>query len=134
MKYSFLLYIFIITSCANTTSTDTNMTITSTHSQPAQFTIVTKKGTTVIDLVSQFGIGTALLSLSKGKWPEKIVLHLHLQGLEGFNVSNGKIKLEKENLTITRSDNKRYYIVQLPTELFTYDVNEVSIQWLDFYR
>jgi hypothetical protein len=41
-----------------------------------------------------FGISQALIDRKDEKWPDAVVLRLHLKGLENFKVTKGKVKLE----------------------------------------
>ena len=43
---------------------------------------------------SPFGISDAVIERADEKWPDAVVLRLHLKGLENFSVSNDKVKLE----------------------------------------
>ena len=43
---------------------------------------------------SPFGISNAVIERAGEKWPDAVVLKLHLKGLENFKVTNGKVKLE----------------------------------------
>lgn len=43
---------------------------------------------------SPFGISNAVIERKSEKWPDAVVLLLHLKGLESFQVSHGKLKLE----------------------------------------
>ena len=105
------------------------------------------KNKTVIDISSEFEIGTVRIFLVEGSWPEKIAVHLHLTGLEGFSVTNGKIVLERHEVTVNALDNNGnlinqkyllkqagFYEVMLPSSLFDKETREITISWVDFYR
>ncbi len=105
------------------------------------------KDKTVIDISSEFGIGTVKILLVQGCWPEKITVHLHLTGMEGFSVTNGKIVLERHEITVNALDNNGnlinqkhllkqagFYEVMLPSSLFDKETMEITISWVDFYR
>jgi hypothetical protein len=73
--------------------------------QPQAFKITTKrkddavevraeKDRTVFSVTSPFGISQAVVERKGEKWPEAVVLRLHLKGLENFRASNGKVTLE----------------------------------------
>lgn len=47
----------------------------------------------VFSIRSPFGISNAAIERTGEKWPDAVVLRLHLQGLESFQASNGKVKL-----------------------------------------
>ena len=52
---------------------------------------------------SPSGIGGATIERTEDKWPEAVVMKLHLKGLENFVVSNGKTKL---HAAVSRRDGK----------------------------
>ncbi len=71
----------------------------------SQFKITTKRAddkvevkveqdTTVISVLSPFGISQAVIELTSGKWSDSVILRLHLNGLESVKISNGKVTLE----------------------------------------
>jgi hypothetical protein len=73
--------------------------------QPAKFKITTKrkddsvevssdKDKTVFGMKSPFGISQAVIEREGEKWPEAVVLRLHLKGLERFRASNGKVTVD----------------------------------------
>ncbi len=47
------------------------------------------KGSVVFDVAEQSGIGGGTISLIEGQWPEKVLIRIHLAGLEGFEVTVG---------------------------------------------
>lgn len=72
--------------------------------QPTKFKVTTKrkddavevraeKDRTVFSVKSPFGISQAVIERTDDKWPEAVVLRLHLKGLESFRASNGKVTL-----------------------------------------
>jgi hypothetical protein len=72
---------------------------------PPQFKITTKRDTDTVEVKVEknqtlfsihrpFGIGHAVIEPADEKWPDAVVLRLHLKGLENFRVTNGKVKLE----------------------------------------
>ncbi|GJQ60669.1 MAG: hypothetical protein D8M57_11000 [Candidatus Scalindua sp. AMX11] len=109
--------------------------------------ILRSENRTIIDVSSEFGIGTVTIFLAKGRWPEKADVHLHLAGLEGFSVTNGKITLDLNEVSVKAFDNdgnlldqkqhlKRdgFFEVTLPSPLFDKETREITISWVDFYR
>ena len=73
--------------------------------EPTKFKITTKrdndtvevraeKDKTVFSVKSPFGISQAVIERTDEKWPDAVVLRLHLKGLENFRASNGKVTLE----------------------------------------
>lgn len=68
------------------------------------FKITTKRNTdsvevrahkekTVFSVKSPYGISQATIERRDEKWPDSIVLHLHLKGLENFQATNGLVTL-----------------------------------------
>jgi hypothetical protein len=53
-----------------------------------------KNDTTIIDVISPFGIDRVTLGRISNKWPPKFSVHLHLRGLESFKVSSGETTVE----------------------------------------
>jgi len=49
---------------------------------------------TVFAIKSPFGISQAVIERAGEKWPDVVVLRLHLKGLESFRVSNAKVTLD----------------------------------------
>ncbi len=47
------------------------------------------KGSVVFDVTDQVGIGGGVIYLVEGQWPKKVLIRLHLTGLEGFGVTIG---------------------------------------------
>jgi hypothetical protein len=73
--------------------------------QPTRFKVTTKrkddavevraeKDRTVFSVKSPFGISQTVIERTDDKWPEAVVLRLHLKGLESFRASNGKVTLD----------------------------------------
>lgn len=52
------------------------------------------KEKTAFIVKSPFGISNAVIERKSEKWPDAVVLLLHLKGLESFQVTNDKVKLE----------------------------------------
>jgi hypothetical protein len=63
-----------------------------------------EKDQTVFSIHSPFGISQAVIERTQEKWPEAVVLRLHLKGLESFRVSNGKVTLDA---AVSSSDDRR---------------------------
>jgi hypothetical protein len=52
------------------------------------------KDQVIVSIHSPFGIGDAVIERIGEKWPDAVVLRLHLGGLESFRASNGKLVLD----------------------------------------
>lgn len=53
-----------------------------------------EKDKVVFSVHSPFGISNAAIERTGENWPDGVVLRLHLNGLENFRVTNGRVKLE----------------------------------------
>lgn len=56
--------------------------------------VTTEMDKVVFSIHCPFGISNAVIERTGEKWPDAVVLRLHLKGLESFQVTNGKVKLE----------------------------------------
>ena len=56
--------------------------------------VTAKNDKAVISVRSPFGISHAEIERSYVKWPDSVILRLHLKGLESLKISNGKVTLE----------------------------------------
>jgi hypothetical protein len=75
------------------------------RNQPAKFKITTKRkddsvevradnGKVVFLIKSPVGISQAIIEREAGKWPDTVVVQLHVKGLESFKAANGKVTLD----------------------------------------
>ena len=89
--------------------------VTAGDDKPPTFKITTKRDTdkvdvkfekdqTVFSIHSPFGISQAVIERKEEKWPEGVVLRLHLKGLESFRISNGKVTLDA---AVSSSDDRQ---------------------------
>ena len=53
-----------------------------------------EKDQAVLSLHSPFGISHAVIERTGEKWPNTVMLRLHLKGLESLRVTNGKVTLD----------------------------------------
>ena len=117
------------------------------HGSPNSILATIERSKTIFDVKSGFGIGGGKIKLATGEWPDKVLVRLHLTGLEGFSVSNGKQSLTRSDLDIRMFDSKGkpaegsyllkkkgYYEATIPPSLLGSDVPEIEISWVDFYR
>ena len=120
------------------------------HDLPNQIDVTASKRKAVIDIRSQFGIGSGTVHLVRGNWPREIVVRLHLGGLEGFDVSNGTTSVSKSDMQVKMVDKDgkplagkyllkeqakgAYYEVELPAQLLGKGVTTLKMSWVDFYR
>ena len=142
--------------------------------QPPLFKIATDKGgddlsvsnageTAIFDVRSQSGIGSATIELVAGTAPRKILVRLHLSGLEEFRLlyENTVIAVSISNRDIgsvsersispdgkeepiepdsplwmdTRVvPDQEYFEITLPEDLLNDGRRSFSMRWIDFYR
>src|SRR4029077_14222709 len=73
--------------------------------QPQGFEVTTKraddavvvqsdKDKTVFSVKSPFGISQAVIEREGEKWPDAVMLRLHLNGLSSFRASNGTVRVD----------------------------------------
>jgi hypothetical protein len=117
------------------------------HGSPNSILATIERSKTIFDVKSGFGIGGGKIKLATGEWPEKVLVRLHLTGLEGFSVSNGNQSLTRSDLDIRMLDSKGnvkegryllktkgYYEAVVPPSLLGPEVKELQISGVDFYR
>ena len=120
------------------------------HDLPNQIEVTATRRKGVIDVRSQFGIGSGTIHLVRGSWPREMVVRLYLGGLEGFNLSNGTSSVSREDMQVRMMDKdgnslpgkylpkehakQGYYEVQLPAQLLGKGVTMLEMSWVDFYR
>jgi hypothetical protein len=119
-------------------------------------TVVTEKERTVFVVKSPSGISQATIERTEEKWPETIVLRLHLKGLENFKAGNGKVTLhaavsqgkvrqwkdgkEKEPLEgespfwMPFKAQDTSYELMLPRAFLADNPKSITLNWIDFYR
>jgi hypothetical protein len=79
--------------------------LTAGDDTPPPFKITTKrnddrvevkmeKAKAIFSVHSPFGISHAVIERTGEKWPDAVMLRLHLKGLENIRASNGKVRLE----------------------------------------
>ena len=117
------------------------------HGSPNSIEAKVAESSVVFDVKSGSGIGSGSIKLKEGNWPKKVLVRLHLRGLEGFSVSNGKKTIQRSDLNVRMLDpegnllegkyllkNKGYYEAIVPSSLLGPEVREIQIRWVDFYR
>ena len=57
------------------------------HDGFRQIKATLSKDSVVFDVTDQFGIGGGVINLVEGSWPKKVLIRLHLTGLEGFRTT-----------------------------------------------
>ncbi|MBM3125731.1 MAG: hypothetical protein FJZ87_11785 [Chloroflexi bacterium] len=126
-------------------------------------TISDEEGTTVIDVESPFGIGSARIDLLSGSLPEKMIARLHLMGLEEFRLAYADrvIFASAASGAVTEVGGQRiqdsgmeqpiapghplwlevqfvsapgYFEIAFPEEFSQRAGESFEIQWVDFFR
>jgi len=125
-----------------------------------QIVFTTSNELLLIDITSPTGIGGATIDKTAGQWPPKIILRLHLKGLEDFkfkygaktveaSVSSQNNKVVREELVqdgqvtslnagdvywMNVTSNPGYFDIEAPADFLTSGENTFTIEWIDFYR
>ena len=58
-----------------------------------KITITAKDKVTTVNIVSPFGIDNATLHRTGERWPDSMVISLHLKGLESFTAGSGQVEV-----------------------------------------
>ena len=87
-----LVATFLSVGCASATD-ESPFKITSKRDDD-KIEVTARNDKAVISVHSTAGISQALIERNIEHWPDTVTLRLHLKGLEGLRVSNGKITLE----------------------------------------
>ena len=123
-------------------------------------TVEATKERTVFVVKSPAGISHASIERLDEGWPKSVVLRLHLKGLEGFQVTNGKVTREaavssqekppkvrlwkdgKEDDPLTEKSPfwtdilivGGTFEIALPKAFFEGSPKTITLHWIDFYR
>ena len=123
-------------------------------------TFNTSNNTLLIDITSLTGIGSAAIEKTSGQWPGKIVMRLHVKGLErfafqytgnsiGVGVSShgdntvhevceqaGKLSTLNagDPYWIAVTPGEGYFDLEAPPDFLKSEENKFTIEWIDFYR
>jgi hypothetical protein len=113
-----------------------------------------------IDVASPAGIGGAAIEKTAGQWPSRILVRLHVKGLESFKFHYADITIEvnasshgDKTVRETRertglSDTPKpgdpdwiavtpgedYFDIKASTAFLKSGANKFTIEWIDFYR
>ena len=74
-----------------------------TKRQEDKVEVEVDKDTAIFSIHSPFGIGLATIRRTNEKWPESVMLRLHLKGLESFKATNSRVALA---VSVTSHDDK----------------------------
>ncbi len=104
MKYLFILLFMICTGCFNQQAASPTFNTECRNSHQCQIGINANQGQVTFSVASKTGIGRGNIKLIKGEWPAKVLLRLHLKGLEGLNISTGSKRVELHELKATKHE------------------------------
>jgi len=95
MKHSLIivLALILVFGCASHRAHDhrlPSVRLTGHDKDGDDVTVTLDDNRTVVDVHSRAGIGRAELTCPDGGWRRPVVIRLHLRGLEGLHVNNGK--------------------------------------------
>lgn len=94
MNYGSFVMVLLLAVAVTTAKADENPPFKiTTKREDDRVEVKTDKDKVVFSVHSPFGISTVIERAGE-KWPDAVVLRLHLKGLENFSVSNDKVKLE----------------------------------------
>jgi hypothetical protein len=114
----------------------------------------------LIDVTSPTGIGSAAIEKDSGQWPPRIVIRLHLKGLESFKFTYGvktiDVSVSSQNAQVVREElvqdgqtstlsqgdaywmnvtpNPGYFDIEASADFLKSGENKFMIEWIDFYR
>jgi hypothetical protein len=111
----------------------------------------------LIDITSPTGIGGATIEKLSGQWPPKVVMRLHVKGLESFTfryaatIINGSVSSHGDNAVreesstsgtlqsgdpnwIVVTPGEGYFDLEAPPAFLQSGENRFTIAWIDFYR
>jgi hypothetical protein len=155
------LVVFGLTACAPSAGSNVPATYQAVplKGEPV-ITFSTTSDTLLVDIASPTGIGSTRIDKTAGQWPPKIVMRLHLKGLESFkfryantiidvNVSShgdqtvsetyqqggqtGVIKAgDSYWIAVTRGPG--YFDLEAPAAFLQSRENKFTSEWIDFYR
>lgn len=86
--------LFLAVAVTTTTANDTPPYKITTKRDTDRVDVKAEKDKVVFSVHSPFGISNAAIERTGEKWPDSVVLRLHLKGLESFKATNDKLKLE----------------------------------------
>lgn len=121
MKPFLIAGVFVLAvSVSMSHGTDTPSFEITTKREDDRVEVKSESGKVVFSIHSPVGISHAVIERKEKKWPDAVVLRLHLKGLENFEAANGKVRLAasvssqdgkvrlwkdgKENLPLDRSN------------------------------
>lgn len=98
----------------------------------ARVTVMDRGDTVQVDIASTGGIGRATLERG-GRWPQALILRLHLKGLEGLELVAGTDTLRVSRPSAEAPPTTGWYEVPVPASLLEGEP-ALDVAWVDFYR
>lgn len=125
-----------------------------------QVVFTTSNELVLIDVTSPTGIGSVAIEKTSGEWPPKVMIRLHVKGLENFKftygaktveaaVSSQNAQLVREVLaqagkasTLSAGDpywmsvtrGRGYFDIEVPADFLASGESKFTIEWIDYYR
>lgn len=95
MPHFLISWLLVLSVVVTTANADENPPLKiATKRENDRVEVKAEKDKVVLSVHSPFGISNAFIERADEKWPDAVVLRLHLKGLENFSVSKDKVKLE----------------------------------------
>lgn len=107
VRYALFLIVVLFHGLSDCSAGDENQPTfkIATRRDNDKVTVQIEQNTTVLSIQSPAGISQAVIERAQAKWPERVVLRLHLKGLESFRASNGKVAIHAA--VSSHDDNRR---------------------------
>jgi len=123
-------------------------------------TVSAEKTKTVFNVKSPQGISRAIIERLDKKWPDVVVVRMHMKGLEQFQAGNGKMTVnatvsstkqeprvrvwidEKKPLdaksplylNVQPMDDEGYIEITFPKAFFDGNPKQITLNWIDYFR
>jgi hypothetical protein len=157
-----LLGLLIMSGCNDSDSPTIDIVLDRGEISTAELLI--DDGRAIIEVTDPRGINGLTATLTSGQWPEQILVHLRLKGLERLEIHYGRytittgrssndspdppliLHVADENGEVTQAPvSSSFYFpdirrtddgfeVGLPPHFFRDEYDSFSLQWIDFYR
>jgi hypothetical protein len=114
----------------------------------------------LIEVTSPTGIGSAAVEKTSGQWPGKIVMRLHVKGLESFTFRYADVRIDAsvsshgdnavseayqqsgtsgaaapgDPYWIAIAPGEGYFDLEAPADFVKSGEDKFAIEWIDFYR
>ena len=125
-----------------------------------RITFSTTAEAVLIDIISPTGIGSAAIERISGQWPARIVMRLHVKGLESFQFLYGDTRIDVsvsshgdnavhevyeqpgkmgaaspgDPYWIAVTPGAGYFDLEAPADFLKSGESKFTIEWIDFYR